>query len=301
MILANLCVSPKGRDKPSRRMLKLVFANCETPAPRRGRKVNEWLDDSGATIGRAYSSDDSHWIDWPGLGVFAFSARSHDVRVWLEPDVLHEAITDAFARMLQPVILQALGRQALHAGAALGPAGVVAFCGKAGSGKSTLAFAMQHAGWRQFADDALVLRLDRGPVTACQPPFTPRLRPASRAHFGSRPLPPSVEQQPADAPLRAIFILQQESALTSHRIALISQARAFSELLAHAHCFDADDPTHMRRLAESYLELAARVPVFTLAYQPRLQHLSELTDAVIKTAANIGARTVLSSKLRPAV
>ena len=57
--------------------------------------------------------------------------------------------------------------------------------------------------------------------------------------------------------------------LTSQRISLIPQARAFSELLAHAHCFDAEDPAQTRRLVDDYLELVARVPVFALEYQPR--------------------------------
>ena len=143
-------------------MLTLAFAGGDAPTPGTGRKVNEWCDDNGEVFARAHTSKDLHWIDWPGLGVFAFSAGSHEVRVWPEPGTQHEAIVDTFSRTLEPVILQTLGWQALHAGAAVGPTGVVAFCGRKGSGKSTLAFAMHQAGWRQFADDALVLRFEPG-------------------------------------------------------------------------------------------------------------------------------------------
>src|SRR5262245_52135574 len=160
-------------------MLKLRHAGGERPAS--GSKVNEWLDDSGAVLARGFSRASLHWIEWPGVGVFAFSVGSDEVRVWPEPDVRHEAIVDVFDRSLQPIILQALGEwQALHASAAVGSEGVLAFCGRSGSGKSTLAFAMHLAGCRQFADDALVLRLDRACVLARPLSFMQRLRPQSR-------------------------------------------------------------------------------------------------------------------------
>src|SRR5262249_29608734 len=190
----------------------------------------------------------------------------------------------AFSRMLQPVILQALGwGQVLHAGATAGPGGVFAFCGKSGSGKSTLAFAMQQLGWSQFADDLLVLRPGGDCVTACSLDFTPRLRPASRAHFAQAPVRLSSSPQPATAALAAVFLLEQNAGLTVPKISLMPQARAFSELLAHAYCFDAEDPGHIRRLVDSYLLLAECVPVFKLAYRPSLQHLGQLIDAIAET------------------
>lgn len=287
-------------SRPSRRMLTLAFAGGDAPAPGTGGKVNEWRDDCGEVCARAYTSKVLHWIDWPGLGVFAFSAGSYEVRVWPEPNSQHEAIVDTFSRTLEPIILQTLGWQVLHAGAAVGPAGVVAFCGRKGSGKSTLAFAMHQAGWRQFADDALVLRFDQDRVMSCPFPFTPRLRPASRAHFAHAHSPSPSSSDSADFPLTAVFLLQQNPDLTSPRISLMPQARAFSELLAHAHCFDAKDQTQTRRLVDDYLELVARVPVFALEYQPDLQQLSQLTRAVVETVTNLDADGVFSSELQPA-
>ena len=262
-------------------MLTLALAAGEARAPGQGRKVNEWLNHCGDVYARAFSWGDSHWIHWRGLGVFAFSTGSHQVRVWPESDIQYRSIVDTFSRILQPVILQALGWEALHAGAAVAPAGVLAFCGRAGSGKSTLAFAMQQAGWKQFADDALVLRLDQDCVTACPLPFRPELKPASRAHFGNAHLPPAQQTQP-DVPLVGVFLLKQDIGLMSPRVSLIPKARAFVELLAHAHCFDLCDSTHRRRLVDDYLRVAARVPIFTLEYQPNFQHLPQLTRAVVE-------------------
>jgi hypothetical protein len=83
-----------------------------------------------------------------------------------------------------------------------------------------------------------------------------------------------------------VFILRQDSALSGPCVSLVPQARAFSEVLAHAHCFNPVDPAHSRRLAESYLGLVARVPVFMLEYRPGLQHLPRLTHAVLEAAAS---------------
>jgi hypothetical protein len=267
-----------------------------------GRKVNEWYDDCGAVLARAFSCEDTHWIEWRGLGVFAFSGGSHAVRVWRERNSSREAIADAFSRMLQPIILQALGWQVLHAGAAAGPAGMLAFCGRAGSGKSTLAFAMQQAGCQQFADDAVVLRSKRDCVTAYPLPFTPGLKPASRAHFDARrPWLTSPASQPVEVPLTAVFLLAQNAELAGPRISLLQQGPAFSELLTHAHCFDAEDPTHTRRLVDDYIEIVKRVPVFTLEYRPDFQNLGELTCAVVQAASSIDASGDYSSELQPAL
>jgi hypothetical protein len=281
-------------------MLTLVFAGGEEPPGGAGQEVNQWLDENGQAYARAFSSGSMYWIRWRDLGVFAFSAASLVVRVWPERGSRHEAIIYVFS-MLRPVILQALGWQALHAGAAVGPAGALAFCGRSGCGKSTLAFAMQQVGWHQYADDALLLRLDQGCVTACPLPFKPRLRPASRAHFERAALPSCPEPLSAEVPLSAVFLLQQNCAVTVPRVSLIPQWRAFSEVLPHAHCFDVGDPAHTRRLVESYLELVACVPVFKLEYRPDLQRLQQITSAVIQTAASIDSDAIFSSELRAAV
>ena len=281
-------------------MLTLSLAGGEPP--RMGRKVNELCDASGSVLARAFSSENMRWIEWPGLGVFAFSGGSHEVCVWQERNASQEAVADTFSRIIKPIILQALGWQALHAGAAAGPAGVLAFCGRSGSGKSTLAFAMHRAGWRQFADDALVLRLDQNRVSAVALPFAPRLRPPSRAQFaraGRSPLLSLRKAQSVDAPLSTVFLLEQNARLTNVRVSLIPKARAFSELLTHAHCFDVEDRAHNRRLVNDYLELVTRVPVFLLEYRPDFRQLPRLIHAVIEAVPGIDADAVFSSELRP--
>jgi len=267
-------------------LLTLTFMGGETPPPSTGREVNKWIDDCGNVCGRAFSCENLHWIAWPGVGVFVFSVGEHGVRVWPEANASRETVVNAFSRILQPLILQALGwGQVLHAGATAGPGGVFAFCGKSGSGKSTLAFAMQQLGWSQLADDLLVLRRDGDCVTACSLGFMPRLRPASRAYFAKALVHLPSSPQPANAALTGVFLLQQNEGLTVPKISLMPQAPAFSEVLAHAHCFDAEDPGHIRRLADTYLLLVERVPVFRLEYRPDLQYLGRLIDAIAETVS----------------
>ena len=265
-------------------MLSLIIS--AGAAPKAGRQVSEWRDECGNVFARAFSADDHYRIDWPGLGTFAFRPGSHDVLVWPDPNASYEEISDTFDRWLQPVILQALGKQALHAAAAVGPTGAIAICGNKGSGKSTLGFAMQQAGYRQLADDALVLQLEQDRVSVCPLPFAPRLRPASRLHFGyadQSPVP-CVDVRPADLALSAIFLLRQDEQTERSQLALLPQAQAFSALLAHAHCFDAQDRGHARRLVEDYLAMISLVPVFALQYRPGLQRLPELIE-IIQDAA----------------
>jgi hypothetical protein len=278
-------------------MLKLAFASGAAPGA--GRKVSEWLDDSGRVVANSFSRGTSHWLEWQGLGVFAFSVGSHEVWVWPEPRVRRETIVETFSRAARPIILQALGEgQVLHASASVGPGGLLAFCGKCGSGKSTLSFAMQEVGWRQFADDALLLRFEQDLITARELPFVPCLRPASRVYFprARDTLRPSPEPHSSDVPLSAIFILQQTTAFPGPRISLISSARAFSELLPLAHCFDHKGPAHTRRLVDNYLQVVAQVPIFRLEYRPDLQDLPRLTRNIVECAGRIDGRRAFSSK-----
>ena len=289
VIPENIASNPAVEASPSHQMLTLCFPGGVAPGT--GRQVNEWRDDGGEVFARAFSLDNRYWIEWPGLGVFGFAAGSNEVQVWPEHDAPQADILETFSRRLQPVILQALGWQSLHAAAAVGLSGVIAFCGRAGSGKSTLGFALQQAGYQHLADDALVLRLDQDRVSACPIPFAPRLRPTSQNYLGyaGENQPPPVEAQSGELPLSAVFLLRQAANIEESRLSLLPQAQAFSELLAHAHCYDARDPQQLQRLVDDYLAIVARVPVFTLQYRPGLQQLPQLIEMVVEGTGNTNA------------
>src|SRR6187401_2581683 len=92
-----------------------------------GRGVNTWADEAVRVFARAFVDDDRRWIDWQGLGRFAFAPGSTDVRVSPTAGVSLTAIHATFDRVIQPVILQALGWQALHASGVAGSRGALIF------------------------------------------------------------------------------------------------------------------------------------------------------------------------------
>lgn len=239
-----------------------------------------WRDESGQPFARGYSNGDRHRIAWPDLGLFEFGPGSLVVDAWLDDGAGEPQARDAIARVLQPVILQALGWQALHASALALSTGVVAFCGRSGSGKSTLAYALAQRGFRQFADDAVLLDVSSSVVTALPLPFRPRLRGPATDRFRS----PSLREAPdrrAAARLRAVIVLSQQAALTSPRAELVPAVPAFSALLTHAHCFDPAPGPGSAKLVEDLLAVARLVPVTRLDYPPDLGRLDETLDAVL--------------------
>lgn len=277
-------------------MLDLVFET--QPPPRHpDREVCVWRDEQGQVFARAFAQGARRWIDWPGLGVFAFAAGSHQVGVWpaaIDPEI----VAGAFARRLQPIILQALGRQALHASAVMGTGGVLAFCGVGHSGKSTLSFALARVGYRQIADDALVLERAESAVQARLLPFEPGLREPSRRHFhaatdarhSSLIDPPAL---PTSVPLRGVVVLQQDISLRSpHGPDSVPPVQAFAALVTHARCFDEADRGHTRQLVEDYLAIAETVPVFALRYPPQFEQLSALVTRVSELCRTLGVSPV---------
>jgi hypothetical protein len=72
---------------------------------------------------------------------------------------------------------------------------------------------------------------------------------------------------------------------------LLPQAQAFSALLVHAHCYDAQDRSHTRRLVDSYLAIVSLVSVFALQYRPDLQRLPQLIEIIQDAAATCSAKS----------
>lgn len=287
-------------------MLTLVFEQEPAALPdANAREICVWRDNSGATFARAFARDGWRWIEWHGLGVFTFSLGSTTVHARAATSVRESVVADAFARVIQPIILQALGRQALHASAVLGTEGVIAFCGVGRSGKSTLAYALGHQGYRQVADDALVIEPAGFHIRAHLLPFIPGLREPSRHHFDDQQTAvhskvPVADAAPAtlqNAPLRAVFLLRQSGSLSEpERPQRVSPVQAFSALVTHARCFDEADASHTRRLIDDYLLVAERVPVFSIDYPPRFVQLPWLLGVVKTVARDLGVAELSAAR-----
>lgn len=261
-------------------MLTLTFAAGGTPPVNgEGRLVHAWSAETGEVYATAHADGDRRWIDWPGLAIFAFSTTAPHVTAWAAPGAARDAVTSTFFRVLQPVVLQAIGWQALHASAVAIGDRVVALCGRSGAGKSTLAYALGRQ-WDQWADDAVVI--ERGAqVVAIELPFTPRLRPPARRHFHGGAAGPIDRREAKRRPLAAVIVLEQDEALAeSPQYRRVPPAEAFQLLVTHAHCFDHTDPIEARRLVSDYLAIADVVPVYALTYRPGFDELPALMRLV---------------------
>lgn len=261
-------------------MLQLVLDDEPPGDAPRAPAVATWQDEHGRVFARAYGGPDLFDLIWTGIGRLTFARKSPLVTLRVERDVDHDTAADRFARFAQPIVLQALGYETLHASAVRTRDGVLAFCGVSGAGKSTLAYALgRRAGIDQVADDALVIvDAARGLV---QPlPFEPRLRPASRVLETGERTPSSAS--PA-VHLAAVFMLDVEPGdppVTQR----VPAHEAFAALLTHAHCFDPRDRPAVERMVHHYLALAAIVPLFTLRYPRDLSRIDALCDAVLAAA-----------------
>jgi hypothetical protein len=268
-------------------MLTLVLDDESAPPcpPDAGRLVNEWRDDLGAVFARAYRGEDGYHVDWRGLGVLSCSRGSTVVRLWPDPHLDPSAARDIFARIVQPVVLQAVGLQCLHASAVCSPTGAIAFCGQSGAGKSTLAYALgREPGFVQLADDAVVMAFDAEVPEVVSLAFTPRLRARSRDALVriDEGLPSA---RSADrAPLRAIFLLTQDDALPRPvRLERLAPSSAFVAVVTHAHCIDEGDPAVTRQLIDDYLRLVQHAVVYRLWYRPDFRVLPDLLKTLRET------------------
>jgi hypothetical protein len=278
--------APTGRP-PAR--LRLVFdAGASVPAID-ARPSAAWRRPSGELQGRAFLTTAGGHVTWSGLGTFTFAQHSDHVHVVPEAGVDRDRIVREFPGTVEPIILQGLGWQVLHASASMtSRGGVLVFCGASGSGKSTLAYAMQSAGHVQFADDSVVLSRAGADVVAWPRPFAPSLRPASRAHFTRHPPRVRAFPRPPHEACRvgAILLVRQDAALVDAvTIAPVPRARAFTTLLPHVHAIDASAGPASRNLVEFYLGVVESTPVLDVAYRPDLSRIERLVGAVVDAVA----------------
>ena len=263
----------------------------DSPASgREAREVNTWRDDQGRMLARACVSGVLRWIDWLGVGRFSFTPPHRTVTVHRARGVPDAILFDTFQRQVQPIVLQALGFQALHASAAVIGDDVVVFAGHTHSGKSTLAHAMGRAGHSQFADDAVVIDARTTDIVAHAMPFSPRLRDAARLHFESAAAARTAEPVPAAGTARrvaAVVLLTQASdSAAASSLRRLRPAEGLRLLLSHANGFDSVDPAERRRTLGDYLRVAQVVPIFDLSYRPVFADLPALVSTVVSTISD---------------
>jgi hypothetical protein len=231
-----------------------------------------WRDWSGVPRAYGYSSNGHHWICLPKVAAYRFAPGGDEVEAIATGAPRHE-VEDAYRRHVLPFVLQALGSELLHASGVVAPPGALAFCGGSSAGKSTLAHRLTGRGHEPLADDALMFEPTEASVDAVRIPFTVRVE----GHATSVEAPGS-----ARFPMAAVFVLEPTGEVDPARPDLIAlpHSAAFPLLLYHGHCFSFRDERRTRLMTDRYLKLAARVPAFRLRYQPDIDRLPALLDAV---------------------
>ena len=271
-------------------MLKLIVERPSMPPASsvglRNSPVQIWRDLTDEVCAYGYAGPGWWSMEWPRLGTFRFGpALGSTVEVIPEPGVSVPRLEDLYRRSVLPLALQAVGRETLHASAVIGSAGVLAFCGARGTGKSTVAYGLRRRGFEQHADDALVLTIGDDEITTVSLAFAPRLRPDPAQLFGAAADATPAGGGGAAQRLAAIFILRPDVQRdTAPAIDRLSPTDALPAALAHAHCFDTENPASRRRLLQNYLEIAARVRILTVSYRPGLERLELLLDTILAGA-----------------
>jgi hypothetical protein len=131
-----------------------------------------------------------------------------------------------------------------------------------------------------------------GGALATPLPFEARLRPESRAIFGTDDSmfpglegnSPGEQRYTEPMPIALICLLKRVATLPDDRPAIVrpvSPVEAFPELLIHAHEFDPYDPDRRARMMQTYLDLAALVPVVEVSFVPDRSRLESLLDTII--------------------
>jgi hypothetical protein len=240
----------------------------------------------------AYGSEDGpdYRIHFPDVAEFSFRPGDDDVIAEIQGS--SELVYDLFRTAVVPLALQVSGYEALHASAVRAESGAVAFCGLSGTGKSTVAFGLSRRGYPLWADDAVVFSTaDDGTISCLRIPFTLHLRDASVEYFAaSEQRVPVVDEHRDECALSAVVILERVS-VQAPRVERVAIGDAFRALLPHAFRFTLADPARARRTIESYLDLAASVPVFHARYASGLFQLPELLDAIERAVQRVLAHT----------
>jgi len=241
--------------------------------------VTEWRDHSGPPL-VAYRGGGFDWLEVEGLALFRLpNAPQEEVAAYPAADVGDDWVEDTFLRSVLPLAIQRHGRQVMHASAVRTSGGVVALCGLSGAGKSTTAFALGRRGHAIVADDALPFEVKRDRADVFPIPFRVRLRPDVSVAVGTSG-DTVTRSAGGPYPLAAIVLLARTGGGGAPAVQRVEPQRAFPALLSSAYCFSLEERSSKGRLANDYLDLVERVPVFEAQFGGKPTAIDALAAAV---------------------
>jgi hypothetical protein len=255
--------------------------------PSQNPEVEIWRDIHGGVAAYAEIRGNEYRMHLPGLASFSFSPCGNEVAAAVPKTIREDLVVEMYRRRVLPMALQVCGHEVLHSSAVRSAAGVTALCGLSEVGKSTLAYGLSRRGYSLWADDSVAFDISENGSSSILLPFNLRLRPAASAHF-------AVEETSANdlnhydfpigsetAPLTTVCVLRRaDCAETPVTVKRLSLAEAFSAALDHACCFVPQNAARKRRMMHNYLDLAAQTPFFDICFQPGLENLPVILDAI---------------------
>jgi hypothetical protein len=277
-------------------VLKLRIASAEVHVPQlrsSDRSVVEvWRDDRDAVVAWAQSMDGERWMHLPGIASYRLQPAGGEVTAIPEPSAgSRRRVESAFERTVLPMAMQLAGREVLHASAVITARGVVAFCAVSTTGKSTIAYKFSQRGYGIWADDALAFEGAEGGVTALWLPFQEELRPRPSGDEGAPPpVMAEVGKLEDGVPLAAVCVLERNPS-EAVRVRRLEPTEAFPAVLAHAYCYSLDDVERNRGMIDHYLDLSARVPIFSVVFRAGMERVPALLEAMEATVGMTPTRT----------
>ena len=280
-------------------MLKLSIERKDAivppPAWTQNPRSEIWRDIQGEICAYAEVQDDQYWMHLPGLASFRFSCCEGEVAAALTSAADEHLVRDAYQRKVLPMALQVCGREVLHSSAVRSTQGVTALCGLSETGKSTIAYGLSLRGYELWADDVVAWEISSEGGQAVSLPFNMRLRPLSAALFEvDRSQTPKPENNEAPElktmPLAAVCVLRRTNG-DSPTVAVrrLSLTEGFSAVLDHSCCFMPQNDERKRRMIHNYLDLAAGVPIFDVAFRAGLENLPAILDAIEELHAGVSS------------
>jgi hypothetical protein len=271
------------------------------PAPAPDRPgVNVWRNKRGGIVATGFTEGGVHWMHWPYLAAYRFAPGEPSITAYPAANAPLDVLEDTYRRSVVPMALQALGYEALHSSASLTPSGVVGFFAASETGKSTIAYGLSERGFPQWGDDSLLFEPAARPFVSRRLPFDIRLRPRSRAFFDANTMRDEAEAiaLPESAPVAALCLLTrgERPVAAPVDVCRLNPVRAFSWLIAHAHCFNPHDDARRATMLKHYLDLTALVPVYEVTFLASLDVLPLVLDGIVGALADVTDRPAAQSQ-----
>ena len=250
-----------------------------------------WRDNDGVICARGIADSSCAWIEFPGMATFRFDRSQLAIAAIPEPHVEDDLLRDNYYRAALPLALQYFGVEVLHASAVRTHCGVVAFCAISETGKSTTVAALSRRGFPVWADDAVPIEIDAegGLARALGVPF--RLRVGSAACVATAGNAAPLWPEPGglefgSTPLAALCVMQRVNSIESvAEVRRLTAVEAVTALLPHAYCFSLADQERKRLMMQRYIDLATRVPTYSVSIVSGLAKLPAALDEIERAIA----------------